>query len=673
MDITGVMAEDNTLYDKILKNSWLVIAAYFVGNCQIYGINPFFMGFLISVFLLRVQQIPCFVGIMLGLAGKGDNMLRYYSAAVLVMLVMEMNSKEFIKVKKAGTVVLCLCVIIATNFAWFLLKPGSVSSFEMLLEVGFAASMTAIFYKAIGIILEDNALIAIEDSAGISAVILASVVLYGMPIHIFNNIVVAETFYIFAMLYAIYRYGFGIGVSFATVGGIIMALRVGEEKFVPWILVIVISAGMLMVAKGGRIMFGLIFIGLYYMLGFLLYPSLVTVDSNKAVVAATIIFLLLPPEMLCVIDKNVKAGDICKPSTEWANLVLNKISGLADAFKRIDYIFADDGKNGIGFLDVGNIIEGFSKDMDNLVPLRKTIEAKIVEELSIRQLIVKSLVLQKTDDGIYTFFITVKAVGGRMVVADTVRKILEQEVKMKLIPLENNRAVVGNRFELLGFTKQPEFVLDVAVKKMNRYKELVSGDDYYIGSIGQGRQVVMLADGMGSGKSAALESEQIIDAMQELLTAGFDKEMTLRVVNSYFSNLNRGERFATLDMLLINLHTGLCSVYKQGAAATFIKRDDRIEVVKSTSLPIGVKEGKEWENCEKKLYDGNVIVMASDGVFESIVFENKDEFFMDLIIDKDEGSAEELATGIVDELYAINGNKLQDDATVIVCKLVKTL
>ena len=78
-------------------------------------------------------------------------------------------------------------------------------------------------------------------------------------------------------------------------------------------------------------------------------------------------------------------------------------------------------------------------------------------------------------------------------------------------------------------------------------------------------------------------------------------------------------------MLILDMHTGYGRIYKQGAATTFVKRGQWIEVIKSTSLPMGVIDGAVCETCRKKFYKDDIIVMVSDGVLESIVFENKEE------------------------------------------------
>ena len=63
--------------------------------------------------------------------------------------------------------------------------------------------------------------------------------------------------------------------------------------------------------------------------------------------------------------------------------------------------------------------------------------------------------------------------------------------------------------------------------------------------------------------------------------------------------------------------------------------------------------------------------MLSDGVLESIVFENKEDYLKDMLLNLRDQNAEEIATAIVEEIRAASGNRLRDDACVIVIKLKK--
>ena len=108
------------------------------------------------------------------------------------------------------------------------------------------------------------------------------------------------------------------------------------------------------------------------------------------------------------------------------------------------------------------------------------------------------------------------------------------------------------------------------------------------------------------------------------------------------------------------------------AATTFIRRGSWLELIKSTSLPVGVIDGAVCEHCSKKFYNDDMIIMVSDGILESMIVENKEDYMRELLEDFDGDEPEELVEYIADCIRSQGGNRLKDDATIIACKLIKS-
>jgi stage II sporulation protein E len=112
---------------------------------------------------------------------------------------------------------------------------------------------------------------------------------------------------------------------------------------------------------------------------------------------------------------------------------------------------------------------------------------------------------------------------------------------------------------------------------------------------------------------------------------------------------------------------------KYGAATTYVCRGNWMECIKSTSLPVGVMEDAGCECSSKKYYAGDLIVMVSDGVLDSILFENKDDYMHTLLEALKDEEPETVVEAVIQDIRSVCGKRLKDDATIIVCKVMKNL
>ncbi|MEI3285387.1 MAG: SpoIIE family protein phosphatase [Eubacterium sp.] len=85
---------------------------------------------------------------------------------------------------------------------------------------------------------------------------------------------------------------------------------------------------------------------------------------------------------------------------------------------------------------------------------------------------------------------------------------------------------------------------------------------------------------------------------------------------------------------------------RYGAATTFVKREDGVEMIASSALPVGVDLQAEPDVAIVQLQEGDMVIMVSDGVLDSFYERN---------IESD--SQEEMAT-LIDRLYCKNANDM---------------
>jgi len=127
-----------------------------------------------------------------------------------------------------------------------------------------------------------------------------------------------------------------------------------------------------------------------------------------------------------------------------------------------------------------------------------------------------------------------------------------------------------------------------------------------------------------------------------------------------------------MDMSVIDCQSGYMHCMKLGAVSTFIRRDKWVEIIQSTTLPMGVLEQVDYDCTTKKLYDGDYIVMVSDGVLDNIPCVNKEERMAQMIHALTIREPSAMAEKLLEQSLAYNDMKASDDCTVLVLGLFDT-
>lgn len=144
----------------------------------------------------------------------------------------------------------------------------------------------------------------------------------------------------------------------------------------------------------------------------------------------------------------------------------------------------------------------------------------------------------------------------------------------------------------------------------------VSGDSFSAVELPDGRQGLILSDGMGSGPKAAAESQTAVRLVERLLTAGLGKDVVLQTLNSVLGLRSTEECFATLDLALVDPYTATAEFIKVGSCPTLLKRGRTVTVINPGSPPLGILPVVTPAVVKKNLRSGDMLVMISDGVLE---------------------------------------------------------
>lgn len=230
------------------------------------------------------------------------------------------------------------------------------------------------------------------------------------------------------------------------------------------------------------------------------------------------------------------------------------------------------------------------------------------------------------------------------------------------IPLAASEPVNSGEEVRIRLFEHPKYALEVYGVSMSAENNGQNGDTSHVFGDGTGISYIVLSDGMGSGKAAALESGMVVKLFRRLINSGIDYKSAVKLINSVMFAKSGNEAFATLDAARIDLDTGELTIIKSGASATLIRHDGGIMKVSSSSFPIGIYERSEIFTGSYAFEEGDIIIMLSDGISE-----NEYKFIRELLLQGDDLKL------IVDEIYAkstvFKHDSHDDDVTVIGIKL----
>ncbi len=222
---------------------------------------------------------------------------------------------------------------------------------------------------------------------------------------------------------------------------------------------------------------------------------------------------------------------------------------------------------------------------------------------------------------------------------------------------------VGNGCRLIFIESQP-IIIKYAKQQRIKGGETVSGDKITAFRTGNGKYVIFLSDGMGSGEEAAADSHLACATVQKILRSGLSSDMALRALNTVFMLKDREEAVTTLDFSIIDLESGATEIIKAGAAPTYIKNGNDIIKIKSGSVPAGVLDKLYFDRNMIKLGQGSILLMISDGM----ISDGDDDYIIDHLKNF-EGQDPELLLSEIIEAALLRKDALSDDMSAAICIL----
>ena len=312
---------------------------------------------------------------------------------------------------------------------------------------------------------------------------------------------------------------------------------------------------------------------------------------------------------------------------------------------------------------VSKVISGIAKDIQKDAVKEEDYtkqEIEIIELLKQKEIKVEEVSIHKKDR--YMIHILLGEIANNQIIENILTKILKE----KIILNEENSTETD-----LIYISDDKYVIGFATADSSKNQSEVSGDNFINTRLKDGKYVIALSDGMGTGRKANESSMQALAMLQNLLQSGFDKDTSIELITSSLISKNE-EIFATLDISIIDLYKGTIEFIKSGACPTYIKKNKKVQIIKSNSLPAGMVNQDNIEIFDTDIQNEQLMLMCTDGILDSnIEYKNKELWIKYLLEDIETKNTKKIADIILNEAIDNNFGKIKDDMSVIVCKFMQ--
>lgn len=239
--------------------------------------------------------------------------------------------------------------------------------------------------------------------------------------------------------------------------------------------------------------------------------------------------------------------------------------------------------------------------------------------------------VEERENGSLQIHLMVQSAGKHAVPVRELTDAVDKVIKKKFRIEEKSRTMIGKEACRIVLEEEPPLGVCYGVARAVGGGGDVSGDNFSAMEMSEGRYLVCLSDGMGSGRGAASESEAVVELAEQMMEAGFSVDTAARAINSV-RLLCQGEQHpATLDLHCLDLYSGKMISRKHGAAVTLIKHGENVTMLESEEAPVGWSQELAGDEMVRQLEKDSFVVFMTDGVVEALPGQEKEEFLVEIL------------------------------------------
>lgn len=662
------------------KGIGIHLAAFLIGRVAVGTMYPFLVAFFLASYLEGVSSAGMFVCLMLGVVSTLQfGSVIQYSVVIFVLAMMLTCIQDRHVADNRIVIALMGAGVAFVAEGVRLLVAGQLLQMPYMpfLEAVLVAGSVIVYQTAIFALTGQPWNLLERNEAVVGSIALFATMVAGLPVTVAGQFSILALTGILAAMYGSYIYGIAAGTTLGTVCGIVLAWKTGQIEHLACLALVGLVAGV--ASQMGRIATLLGVGAVYAVLGWTYQQTFVEPQMVRALASALLVFGLTPKGVLY---RQAYKGSPAALDMSIQKNVLddfgNQLREYGQAFEQVSENFMSYNQTpeqSVVFRqmeNLGSMISDYADHLQIETGFTKQQEHKLKTVLWSRSILLGKMMAYKGPGGRQRIYLYASRTKGNVTTAREIARLVSGIMNKQFAVDEGSRSIVGECESLIVLVEAPNFTYQSGYICHRKRGESVCGDYSYLAPVGKESMLLMISDGMGSGEPAFRQSEFLTESIADLIGAGFDQSCSIGLVNSMMSMKCQGENFATLDLCHVDLYSGMAEFIKYGAAATFIKRDQWIDTIMSTSLPLGAVSDAKGDVTMKKLFVEDVVVMCSDGLMECIDEEDKiacmKEYLCELESDTPEEIASELYRRIIQHRPE-NERELTDDATLVVFRL----
>jgi stage II sporulation protein E len=318
---------------------------------------------------------------------------------------------------------------------------------------------------------------------------------------------------------------------------------------------------------------------------------------------------------------------------------------------------------------VAGIIGRLSEEIDMSLTFRESLEEEMITSFLKNKLEVSGVIVLEDKKGKYQVTVNHKPCYNKRLCESEIKPVLFSVLKRRM-KLESTDCNIKKGVCSVRFVEEQKYRVTGGVANRAKSKRDGSGDSYSFMELKNGSCLLVLSDGMGSGERARRESAATVGLLEDFIESGFEKELAVKMINSVLVLKSSEESFSTLDICSVDLYSGEAEFIKIGASSTFLLRNGKVSVIKSSTLPMGMLNNVDFEFSAKKLLHDDILLMITDGVADAVSPEYDQEGWLsETLRGCRYANPQDVADYILSEAERAAKGKPRDDMTVLAARV----